>query len=124
MQTIQFKVDNNYIDFIKTLLENLTIGIKDLSIIKDTKIVNVMDKNSYFQSKEDEYIFYLVELDGELQQEKLKINLSLYKNKAQAKKWRDEIIKVLRPDTSQHPHVNKASSILHELYSEMKQNGK
>ena len=118
MQTIQFKVDNNYLTFIKTLLDNLTIGIKDLSIYKESY------SSSYFQSLEDEYIFYLIELDGEIQQEKLKIDRTFYKDKTKAKNWRNSIIEVIHPDKSQHPNATKATEILNEIYTRMIKNAK
>ena len=41
MQTIQFKVDDNYLNVVLTLLGNLKMDIvKELMIIKDNKIIN------------------------------------------------------------------------------------
>ena len=108
MQTIQFKVENTFLSTIETVLNNLKF-IQDFSIIKESKVI-AHDSN-YFKSKEDEYIFYLVELDGELQQEK-------------AKKWRNSIITVIHPDASSHPNVNDATAKLNEIYKRMTKNAK
>jgi hypothetical protein len=121
MQTIQFRVENTFLSAIETVLNNLKF-IQDFSIIKENKAI-VHDSN-YFKSKEDEYIFYLVELDGELQQEKLKIDLSLYKDKEKAKEWRDSIITVIHPDVSKHSNVNDATAKLNEIYKRMTKNAK
>jgi len=80
--------------------------------------------SNYFKSKEDEYIFYLIELDGELQQDKLNIDLSLYKDKEKAKAWRNGIITVIHPDTSEHPNINNATAKLNEIYKRMTKNAK
>ena len=121
MQTIQFKVENTFLSAIETVLNNLKF-IQDFSIIKESKVI--ANDSNYFKSKEDEYIFYLVELDGELQQEKLKIDLSLYKDKEKAKKWRNSIITVIHPDASSHPNVNDATAKLNEIYKRMTKNAK
>ena len=46
MQTVQFRVDDNYINIVLTLLNNLKIDIiKDLSIFKDKKRDLTFDKD-------------------------------------------------------------------------------
>ena len=46
MQTIQFKVDDNYLNIILTLLDNLKLDIvKELKIIKDNKVENKTSKS-------------------------------------------------------------------------------
>jgi len=46
MQTIQFKIDDNYLNIILTLLDNLKLGIvKELKIIKDSKEENIISKS-------------------------------------------------------------------------------
>ena len=123
MQTIQFKIDNTSLNFIETLFNNLKIGIKDFSIIKEN-IVSKVDtqeqyNSSYFRAKESEYIYYLVELYGEIQREKLGIQRILYKDKEKAKKWRNNIIKIVDPDRSTHPKATESAKKLHEIYKEM-----
>ena len=126
MQTVQFKIDNNYLNFVETLLKSLTIGIKDLLITKDISKVykEKTYDNIYFKSKANEYIYYLVELYGEVQKEKLNIKLVHYKSKEKAKKWRDNIIDIIHPNKSTHPDATKAYSVLDEIYREMLKNAK
>lgn len=121
MQTIQFKVNHTLLDSIKVILSNLA-GIKDVSILKENERESI--SQNYFKSLEDEYIFYLVELDGELRKEKLEINISLYKNKDKAKEWRNKLMNIIHPDKSNHPNATKASEVLNELYKNMVKNGK
>ena len=46
MQTIQFKVDDNYLNIILTLLDNLKLDIvKELKIIKDNKVMDRVSKS-------------------------------------------------------------------------------
>jgi hypothetical protein len=121
MQTVQFKIETTSLNFIETLLNNLKITIKDFSIIRESKDIN---NNNYFKSKEDEYIFYLVELDGELQQEKLKISLMHYKDRDKAKEWRDKLITMIHPDKSNHSNATKATEKINEIYKRMIKNAK
>ena len=44
MQTIQFKIDDNYLDIVLTLLNNLKVNIKDLLIVKETKKDEILSK--------------------------------------------------------------------------------
>ncbi|NEW61704.1 hypothetical protein GSY74_10440 [Sulfurovum sp. bin170] len=120
MQTIQFKIDNTYLNFVETLLNSLTIGIKDLSKIDEETKYN----DNYFKSKEDEYIFYLLELNGEMQQKKLNIERILYKDRTKATKWRDDIIQIIDPDKSSHPKVTQSAKVLNKIYEEMIKNAK
>ena len=47
MQTIQFKVDDNYLNIILTLLDNLKLDIvKELKIIKDNKVMDRVPKSN------------------------------------------------------------------------------
>ena len=46
MQTIQFKVDDNYLNVILTLLNNLKLDIvKELKIIKDNQVMDRVSKS-------------------------------------------------------------------------------
>ena len=46
MQTIQFKVDDNYLNIVLTLLDNLKMDIvKELMVIKDNKVINNISKS-------------------------------------------------------------------------------
>jgi hypothetical protein len=126
MQTIQFKVENTSLNFLEELFKNLKIGIKDFSITKDFSKTNeeIRYDNNYFKSKENEYIFYLLELDGEIQQKKLNIERIFYKDKEKAKKWRNKIMKMINPDISKHPMSTQSTKILNEIYKDMMKNAK
>ena len=121
MQTIQFKVENAFVSVIETLLNNLKF-IQDFSIIKENKFGS--PESHYFKSKEDEYIFYLLELEGSLQQEKLEIDIAHYKDKAKAKEWRNNLLALIHPDRSKHPQIENATAKLNDLYTRMTQNAK
>jgi len=46
MQTIQFKVDDDYLNIVLTLLDNLKMDIvKELMVIKDNKVINNISKS-------------------------------------------------------------------------------
>jgi len=46
MQTIQFKVDDNYLNIVLTLLDNLKKDmVKELMVIKDNKVINNISKS-------------------------------------------------------------------------------
>ena len=46
MQTIQFKVDDNYLNIVLTLLNNLKKDmVKELMVIKDNKVINNISKS-------------------------------------------------------------------------------
>lgn len=82
-------------------------------------IQQLFNKNEFFISQEEEYIFYLTQLDGEVRQQKLKALPPLYANKKAATLWRNKIIQIIHPDKSRHPFVNKASQQLELMYKEM-----
>ncbi len=45
MQTIQFKVDDNYLNVVLTLLDNLKMGmVKELMVIKDNNAITKVSK--------------------------------------------------------------------------------
>ncbi len=45
MQTIQFKVDDNYLNVVLTLLDNLKMDmVKELMVIKDNKAIKKVSK--------------------------------------------------------------------------------
>jgi len=54
MQTIQFKVDDNYLNIILTLLDNLKKDmVKELMVIKDNKVIRSSVSKSDEQIKLD-----------------------------------------------------------------------
>lgn len=87
---------------------------KKIEIVKQTN-----EETIYFNSQASEYIFYLIELDGEIRMKKLGITNAHFKNKRLAKKWREDISKAIHPDVCQHPYATQAMSKLNDLYSQM-----
>lgn len=83
--------------------------------------VNISQNNDdlYFKSEAEKYIFYLLELDGEMRQRKLKINKMHYSNLQIAEKWRNAIAKKIHPDNCKHIKAELAMSELNKLYQEM-----
>ena len=73
----------------------------------------------YFNSKEAEYIFYLLELDGKQRADKLNITMKCYSNKNEAKAWRDSIAKVIHPDKCKNKRASEAICKLNQLYEDM-----
>lgn len=82
------------------------------------------ENKSFFTSKASEYIFYLLELDGETRLKKLKVTKTHYSNKQKATKWRNDIIKVIHSDKCDHPRADEAASKLAEIYKGMLGNEK
>lgn len=75
-----------------------------------------------FKTEADEYIYYLVELDGKTRQEKLHITTFHYHNQDYAKKWRDEIQQKIAPLQSKNSHYEQAVDTLNTLYESMTDN--
>lgn len=73
----------------------------------------------YFKSEAEKYIFFLLELDGEVRQRKLKINKMHYLNPQTAEKWRNTIAKIIHPDSCKHIKAEQAMAELNKLYQEM-----
>jgi len=80
---------------------------------------NKDNEDLYFKSQAHRYIFALVELDGESRQRVLDINDELYHDKEKAKKWRDNIVKLIHPDSCKIEDMENAMAKLNYLYSRM-----
>lgn len=89
-------------------------------LIKDNSNENFIE---YFKSEEDKYIYYLLELDGELRRKKLKIYKSHYSDVNKAKKWYRDIAKTIHPDKSNNAKANLAMAELTTIYGRMKSSG-
>ena len=88
----------------------------------DSEIINNNSNTEYsgaFKSKVDEYIFYLLELDGKVRADKLNITRGCYSSKKEAKAWRDNIAKVIHPDKCKDYRANDAYIKLNDIYEEM-----
>lgn len=87
--------------------------------------LNLPSKNDsnidYFKTRTDEIIYALIELKGKQRQEKLNITNFCYNNAQYAKKWRNDILKLIHPDKTRHPKAEEAITLLQELYEGMVQ---
>lgn len=80
---------------------------------------SVSNYNGAFKSQVDEYIFYLLELDGKVRADKLNVTRGCYSNKKDAKAWRDNIAKIIHPDKCSDCRANEAYLKLTDMYEEM-----
>lgn len=107
---------------------NNSISWEDIeSNLETLKVIDQLfsKKNDhYFISREAESIYYLVELDGNCQQEKLGIKLAYYKDKKKAKEWRDRLASQIYPDRCHHVKATEAMEKINELYDGMKKNAR
>jgi hypothetical protein len=73
----------------------------------------------YFNSEESRLIYALIELDGEQRLKELGVNKSYYRDVNKAKKWRNELAKIIHPDVCKHPKAALAINKLTELFENM-----
>ena len=73
----------------------------------------------YFANEAAEYLFYLLELEGELRMKKLNIQSTLFSNPKKAKNWYRQIAKIIHPDYCPHPKATEGMTKLNELYAQM-----
>lgn len=86
------------------------------------KIERKVEKNKYFKNDAYEYIYYLLELDGKDQMDKLKIYKIHYYDRNKADKWYKNIIKKIHPDkfpVEEKEIANAATAKLIALYNRM-----
>ncbi|HCE2445475.1 TPA: hypothetical protein NGU01_002479 [Vibrio parahaemolyticus] len=98
--------------------------IKDILEERGLLLESVQSSSEYFINQESEFIYYLAVLDGDAQAKALGIAPSFYKDKKKAKSWRDQIVRKIHPDRSQHPDAGKATEVLNNLYKRMLKNAK
>lgn len=79
----------------------------------------VSSEEIYFNSSAHEYLFYLLELEGELRMNKLGITRQHFSNPKLAKQWYHAIAKQIHPDICHHPKATLAMSELSQLFNEM-----
>jgi len=77
------------------------------------------ENGPYFRSEAAKLIYYLVELSGETQQQKLGIDKSLYRRKEKAKEWRNKISMLIVSDKCSHLFATQANKQLNYLYARM-----
>lgn len=98
--------------------------VKEVTELKDSQSHQEFSLDiEYFKSNADQYIFYLVELDGKTQATKLGISKLMYHNADLAKKWYRQIAKIIHPDITKHPKSEEAMSVLNDIYKKMMPDG-
>ncbi|MDM8517559.1 hypothetical protein QUF76_15290 [Desulfobacterales bacterium HSG16] len=90
---------------------------------KDITGADQQAEGNFFLSEEAKIIFALTKLEGKIRADMLKITPALYSSLSEAKKWHDEIIKVIHPDKCKHPLANAAAAQLNDIYMRMKKYG-
>ena len=89
-----------------------------LSMQPENKLIE-NKSDEYFISDTSKYIYALVELDGEKRIKALGIKSEFYYDKEKAKAWRNNISKIIHPDTHSHPKATEAHARLNKLYESM-----
>lgn len=101
-------------------LRSFTISSKAISTLGFSKEINFYDGDSlYFKSEAARIIYALVKLDGDQRLQELKIDRSYYRDSEKAKKWRNEIAKLIHPDRCNHPQSAVATNKLSEIFNNM-----
>jgi hypothetical protein len=99
-------------------------SIKAVTYSELTKAINFVKENINFSekifcSREKEYLFYLIHLEGEQRNKFLGIKDVHYEDKEKAKNWYREIVKYIHPDKNKDPDANKAFVTLNKIYNQM-----
>ena len=98
------------------------------SLICDKSIQSTQEHNGtsssdkaslYFTSEAARIIYALVELDEEYRLRELGVDRSYYRDSDKAKRWRNELVKIIHPDKCKHPKAPLAISKLTELFENM-----
>lgn len=90
------------------------------SSLQMSKEIDLSDETSlYFKSEAARIIYALVQLDGEQRLKELKIDRSYYRDTEKAKKWRNEVAKLIHPDRCKHPQAALATNKFTEIFENM-----
>lgn len=76
-------------------------------------------RQGYFLSKRMEYIYYLLEHDGEKREKLLGINDKIYANPKDAKRWYKKIAQIIRADLADCDEARNAFHKLNEIYEDL-----
>ena len=83
-------------------------------------MINTDNKvNNFFHSKKFMFIYSLLYLSGSEREKNLNIKESMYENKLEAKKWRDDVKNEILSDTEHHPDSDRAIKKLESMYEVM-----
>ena len=75
--------------------------------------------NPFFKDLASETIFYLLQMSGEERTDRLHITVMLYKDKSLARRWRDDLMKIVHPDNCKHPMAAQAAAEVTRIYKRM-----
>lgn len=108
----------------QTLFDSILLFKDSISKFANELNENTMNPDEYFTSKANEYIFYLLELDGEVRMNKLCITKRHFTNKRFARQWMLAISKEIHPDVCKNSNAAEAMSKLNSIYDGMVGNGR
>jgi hypothetical protein len=101
-------------------LRSFSISPDSTAILEASEEINFLDGDSlYFKSEATRIIYALVKLDGDQRLKELKIDKSYYRDSEKAKKWRNQIAKLIHPDRCDHPQSAVAANKLSEIFNNM-----
>ncbi|MCM2130036.1 DnaJ domain-containing protein [Larsenimonas rhizosphaerae] len=92
-----------------------------LAVISTLKENWLPFKKGYFVSKRAEYIYYLLEHEGERREKLLGIDDEIYSDKKVAKKWYKRIAQIVHPDfgTRDSEQAKEAFQKLQDIYQDL-----
>ncbi len=73
----------------------------------------------FFKSAAAKAIFYLIYGSGTARTDALKITEELYTDAAKAREWRNNLMKLVHPDSCQHPQAGEAAKEITRIYKRM-----
>lgn len=76
-------------------------------------------QDGYFKSKRLEYIYYILEHEGEKREKLLGINDDIYSDPKKAKVWFKKITQIIRADLADFDDATKAFQKLQEIFHDI-----
>jgi len=76
-------------------------------------------RNEYFSSKRSEYIYYLLEHEGEKREKLLGIDDEIYSDSKKAKHWYKRIAQIIRADLADSERAKNAFQTLQNIYKDL-----
>ena len=118
LQGVTKQVEEDCKGIINVKLDNWDSLFESIQLIKS--VIKQMDeREKRFTSKGSEYIFYLTELEGKERKDKLQVRSRLYANRRMAEQWKNKIEQEIISEELDSFVVQKAISVLNQLYLDM-----
>lgn len=76
-------------------------------------------RKDYFTSKRNEYIYYLLEHEGEKREKLLGIEDEFYSDPKKAKRWYKRIAKIIRADLGDDERATRAFQNLQDIFQDL-----